>query len=114
METIHDMIAGMALAFNAEAAGDLEAVVQFDITDEEPGDYYLTISEGICKAYEGKHEEPTVTIKTPADVWLKISRGEMNGASAFMMGKFKVSGKMDLLMKMAKLFSPPSEGGRDE
>jgi putative sterol carrier protein len=102
------MIAGMPLAFKADAAGDLDAAVQFDITDEEPGDYYITISQGTCKAFEGKHKEPTVTIKTPADVWLKISRGEMNGAQAFMMGKFKVSGKMDLLMKMAKLFTPPS------
>jgi multimeric flavodoxin WrbA/putative sterol carrier protein len=109
-ETIRDMIAGMPLAFNAEAAGELEAAVQFDITDEEPGDYYITISKGVCTAYEGKHAEPTVTIKTPADVWLKISRGEMNGAQAFMMGKFKVSGKMDLLMKMAKLFSAPPKG----
>jgi putative sterol carrier protein len=50
-----------------------------------------------------------VTIKTPADVWLKISRGELNGATAFMTGKFKVSGKMDLLMKMAKFFTPPAK-----
>jgi multimeric flavodoxin WrbA/putative sterol carrier protein len=109
VETIRDMIAGMPMAFNADEAGDLEAVVQFDITDEQPGDYYLTISKGACKAYEGTHHEPTVTIKTPADVWLKISRGELNGATAFMTGKFKVSGKMDLLMKMAKFFTPPAK-----
>jgi putative sterol carrier protein len=107
VETIRDMIAGMPLAFNAEAAGDLKAVVQFDITDEEPGDYYITISDGTCASYEGKYADPTVTIRTPADVWLKISRGEMNGATAFMTGKFKISGKLDLLMKMAKLFTAP-------
>jgi len=107
VETIRDMIAGMPLAFNADAAGDLKAVVQFDITDEEPGDYYITISDRTCTSYEGKHADPTVTIRTPADVWLKISRGEMNGATAFMTGKFKISGKLDLLMKMAKLFTAP-------
>jgi len=109
-ETIRDLIAGMPLAFNAKAAGDLEAVAQFDITDEEPGDYYITVADGVCHAFEGKHADPTVTIRTPADVWLKISRGEMNGAAAFMKGKYKVSGKLDLLMKMAKLFSGPPKG----
>lgn len=109
IETIRDMIAGMPLAFNAEAAGDLKAVVQFDISDEEPGDYYITISDGICTSYEGKHTDPSVTIRTPSDVWLKISRGELSGATAYMTGKFKVSGKLELLMKMAKLFSAPPQ-----
>jgi len=43
--------------------------------------------------------------KTPADVWLSISRKEMNGAMALMKGKYKASGKMGLLMKMDTLFS---------
>lgn len=107
VETIRDLIAAMPLAFNAEAAGNLHAVVQFDISDEEPGDYYLTVSDGTCEAHEGRHSDPTVTIRTPADIWLKISRGEMSGAAAFVQGKFKASGKLDLLMKMAKLFSAP-------
>ncbi len=108
VETIHDLIAAMPLAFKSEAAGDLEAVFQFDITDEDPGDYYLTIADGICTAYEGTHPDPNATIRTPADVWLKISRGQMNGAAAFMTGKYKVTGNLQLLMKMEKLFSRPS------
>jgi len=41
---------------------------------------------------------------------LKIARGEMSGPTAFMTGKFKVSGSLDLLMKLAKFFSPPAKG----
>ena len=108
VKTIRDLIAGMPGVFNAEAAGDLQAVVQFDIKDEEPGDYYLTISEGVCEAFEGVHPDPQITIHTPAEVWMKISLGEMNGATAFMTGKYKVSGKLDLLMKLASLFTPKS------
>jgi putative sterol carrier protein len=108
METIRDLISSMPLAFNSEAAGELEAVIQFDITDEEPGDYYLSITGGACTAYEGIHPQANATIRTPADVWLKISRGEMNGATAFMTGKYKVTGDLQLLMKMEKLFSAPS------
>jgi putative sterol carrier protein len=85
-------------------------VVQFDVTDEDPGDYFLTVSSGVCTAYEGIHPDPKLTIHTPAEVWLNIARGKMNGATAFMTGKFKVTGSLDLLMKLAKLFSPPKSG----
>jgi putative sterol carrier protein len=108
METIRDLVSSMPLAFNGEAAGDLEAVFQFDVTDEDPGDYYIAISGGTCTAYAGIHANPNATIRTPADVWLKISRGEMNGATAFMTGKYKVTGNLQLLMKMEKLFSRPA------
>lgn len=108
VESIRDLIAAMPLAFNGEAAGELSAVIQFDITDEDPGDYYLAIADGACTAYAGLHANPSATIRTPADVWLKISRGEMNGATAFMTGKYKVTGSLQLLMKMEKLFSRPS------
>ena len=83
-ETIRDVIAGMPLAFDAAAAGDLVATIQFDVTDEEPGDYHVTIDKGVCKAYAGAHPSPTATVHTPADVWLKLVRGELNATNAFM------------------------------
>ena len=49
--------------------------------------------------------DPTLKINTPANVWLKIARKEMNGAMALMTGKYKASGKITLLMKMDKIFS---------
>lgn len=110
VETMRDLVAGMPLAFDGEAAGDIDAVVQFDVKDENPGDYYIIISGKVCSAYEGTHSHPNLTIRTPAEVWLKIARGEMSGATAFMTGKFKVSGSLDLLMKLAKFFSPPAKG----
>ncbi len=109
VETVRDLFGGMPLAFNSEEAGDLEAVFQFDITDEEPGDYYIAITDGTCTAYEGVHANPTTTIHTPGDVWLQISRGELSGAMAFMTGKFKVSGNLQTLMKMEKLFQAPKK-----
>lgn len=48
---------------------------------------------------------PTLTINTPADVWLAVVRKEKNGAMALMTGKYKASGKMGLMLKMDKIFS---------
>ncbi|HIP97427.1 MAG TPA: hypothetical protein EYH32_09475 [Anaerolineae bacterium] len=104
-DTMRDIVAGMALIFNSEAAGDLQAVVQFDVSGAEPGQYYLRIAEGKCAAFEGVHPEPTLTIHTPSEVWLAISRGELDGAQAMMSGQYTVEGDLGLLMRFNRLFS---------
>jgi putative sterol carrier protein len=52
-----------------------------------------------------------LVIKSPADVWLKISRGELDGQKAFMEGRYRVEGDMGLLLKVKKLFAAQAEGG---
>jgi putative sterol carrier protein len=108
-DTMRDMIAGMATVFDPQAAGDLEAVIQFKVTENGAGGYYLDIAQGKCAAYEGEHPAPTLTVNTPADVWMAISRGELNGATALMAGKYSVKGDVGLLMRFEKLFSSAPE-----
>ena len=100
----HDTIAGMPTVFNAEAAGDLSAHIQFDVSGEETGIYYLNIEKGTCTFLEGESPVPTMTIHTPSEVWLAVSRGEMDGQMAFMQQKYTVEGDFSLLMKMNELF----------
>jgi putative sterol carrier protein len=109
-KTIMQALEGMALTFNPEKAENLEAVIQFDLRDDAAGKYYLNIHQGKCTFHKGEHEEPTLTIITPSDVWLKIARKEMSGAVAMMTGKYKTSGDAGILLKMDKIFSrQPSE-----
>jgi len=105
VDTMRDLVAGMAMSLDPDVAGDLDAVIQFRVDGDDPGDYYLEIAQGRCRAYEGEHPRPTLTIRTPADVWMAISRGEMNGATAMLKGKYSVKGNMSLLMRLNKLFS---------
>jgi putative sterol carrier protein len=108
-DTMRDIVSGMAMAFDAEAAGDLQAVVQFDVSGKEPGQYYMHIAEGTCAAFEGVHPDPALTIHTPSEVWMAISSGEMNGATALMTGEYSVKGNLGLLMRFDKLFSAAPE-----
>lgn len=108
--TIMQALEGMTLTFNPEKAENLEAVIQFDLRGDMVGKYYLNIHQGKCTFHKGEYEEPTLTIKTPSDVWLKIARKEMSGAIAMMTGKYKTSGDASILLKMDKIFSrQPSE-----
>jgi len=104
-KTILQAIEGMTLSLDADEAKDLDATIQFHVSGEGGGDYYLSIVNGKCDFSVGVVTDPTLTINTPADVWLKIARKETNGPLALMTGKYKASGKMLLLMKMNKLFS---------
>ncbi len=101
---LKETLAGMPQVFNPDVAGDLVAEIQFHVTGDEPGDYYLSIADGKCTFNEGISRNPSLTIDTPSEIWLKISRGEINGQLAFMTRKYTVKGNMRLLMKFNKLF----------
>jgi putative sterol carrier protein len=107
--TILQAIEGMAFNFNPDEAKDLRATIQFNVSPSASiktgGDYYLNIADGNCIFSTGTTPNPTLTISTPADVWLKIARKEMCGTIALMTGKYTARGKIDLLVKMDKLFS---------
>jgi multimeric flavodoxin WrbA/putative sterol carrier protein len=104
-DTMRDLVAGMAMAFNPQVAGDLEAVVQFNVTGDDAGNYYLDMAGGKCMAYAGEHPAPKMTINTPSDVWMAVGRGELDGAGALMGGKYTVEGDFSLLMRFSEIFS---------
>ena len=100
----HDTIAGMPTVFNADSVGDLSADIQFVVSGEELGVYYLHIEAGACTFHEGESASPTLTIKTPSEIWLAISRDEMDGQAAFMEQKYTVEGDFSLLLKLNEFF----------
>jgi putative sterol carrier protein len=104
-KTVKQAIEGMTLSINPDEAKDLIATIQFHLTGNGDSDYFLNIAGGKCDFIVGVAPDPTLTINTPADVWLKIARKEINGSMALMTGKYKASGKMGLLIKMDKIFS---------
>jgi len=103
--TIRQAIEGMTLSLDTNEAKDVNATIQFNLSGDDAAEYYLTVANGKCDFAEGTAAEADLTIESPADVWLKIARKELNGAMALMTGKYKASGKMGLLMKMDTLFS---------
>jgi multimeric flavodoxin WrbA/putative sterol carrier protein len=104
----HDMklvLRGMAATFNAEAAGNLKAVIQFEVTGKQAGNWFFAIENGKCIFTEGVAANPSLTIKTPSEIWLAIANKEIDGQQALMDGKYKVEGDMVLLMSLKRLFA---------
>jgi len=104
VEDMRLLLRGMAATFTSGAAEDLKAAIQFEVSGKQSGDWFLSIEKGKCTYGEGKMNSPTLTIKTPSEVWRAIANGEMDGQQAFMEGKYTANGDIALLMRMKSLF----------
>ncbi|NLI14551.1 NAD(P)H-dependent oxidoreductase [Pelotomaculum propionicicum] len=111
-DTFRELISGQAAAFNAAAAGNLCADIQFIVGGQEPGNYLLRIADGQCTAHQGTVPAPALTITTPSEIWLKIARGELSGQTAFMQGLYRTEGDFGLLLRMNELFSKKSSSAQ--
>lgn len=106
-DTAAKLIEGMARVFDPEAAGDLQAEIQFDVSGEGGGKWVVSINGGRCEVRKGEAAAPVLTIETPGDVWVKIARGEIDRPKAFMQGLYKAKGDLKVLMRLPQLFGAP-------
>jgi putative sterol carrier protein len=111
-DSIRELIEGMPGAFNPEAAGDLQASIQFLISGSDGGQWVLSISEGRCEVREGRITDPSLTIESPGEVWVKMARGEIERPKALMQDLYKVQGDFALLQRMPQLFGAGRKSGK--
>jgi putative sterol carrier protein len=102
--SIKEVMDGMPDAFQPDKAAGANATIQFNFTGGEPGNYTVKVADGKCEVTEGTADSPTVSINSPSEVWLKIIRRELDGATAFMSGQFTFTGDMGVLMQMQNWF----------
>lgn len=105
MPTSAEISQQMVDRFLPDKAQGVDAIVQFELTGDDGGMFWLNISNGGITANEGVADSPKTTIKSSAEDYLKIATGQMNGMQAVMSGKLKISGDMGVAMKMQTMFS---------
>jgi putative sterol carrier protein len=91
-------------AFLPEKATGIDAVIQFDLSGESGGSWYMTIKDGTLKVDKGKAENPKLTIAADAKDMLDIFTGKLNAMMAFSTQKLKLSGDLNLSMKLMNFF----------
>jgi putative sterol carrier protein len=102
--TAAQIMEGMKGAFQSDKAQGVDAVVQFNLTGEGGGEYYMTIKDGKLDVMPGKAPNPKMTLTADAKDYADIATGKLNAMSAFSSGKLKVGGDMMFAMKFASLF----------
>lgn len=98
------LLESMPDRFNPEKAGDLEAVVGYQIDDTA---YTLLIRNGACLVFPRLLKPCDTLLKAKADDFVAMSTGTLNAQEAFMTGKIQIEGDPLLMQKVAKSFRRP-------
>lgn len=104
MSRVQDLFNKIPSVFNAEAAKDVNAIFQWEITGDGGGNWQVIINEGKCEVKEGIHPSPSVSMKMDIETYFSLVNKQLNPIQAFMTGKLKVSGNIILAQKFQNLF----------
>jgi putative sterol carrier protein len=102
--TVKEFFRQLPQELDAEAAEDVNAVYQFDLSGPQGGQYVLTIHEGTCQVREGTHDDPDVTLSMAGEDCVRVLSGQLSGQAAALSGKLKVSGDLGLALQLRSLF----------
>lgn len=97
-----DLIKKMPQAFVADAASDVNATIQYQISTPA----YVSIKNGTCSVAEGTATGADVTLIIEDEDLVALLKGELNGMTAFMTGKLQVEGDLMLAQRIPNLFDP--------
>jgi putative sterol carrier protein len=93
----------MAQSVDPSKIEDVNATIQFDLSGENGGTYWVSMADGKIESGAGAVDNPSMTLKASADDWAAVVNGEVNAMQAFMSGKLKIQGNMGLAMKLQML-----------
>lgn len=92
----------MMTRFDAEAAGDTDAVFQYLIDGE--AHWNVAVCDGRCEINEGEHSEPSVTLSMDGETLAEVMAGELDGMQAFMEGRIQAEGDIMEATKLTEIF----------
>ena len=102
--SVEQLIRNHELAFQPDRAPEIDAVIQYHLTGDQGGDWIITLKDGACKVAQGIAENPKMSLTADAQEFHDILLGKMDGMAAFMQGKLKLAGDLNLAMKLTSMF----------
>ena len=103
--TISQLMEKMPGAFIPEKAQGVNAVIHFRFTGAEASEWNTIIADGKVAVAQGEPStKATMTLTSDAADYVKLFTGELDGMQAFMQGKLKLGGDLNLAMKLMQMF----------
>ena len=100
-----EVFSAMPGGFVGERAAGINAVIQFDLAGAGGGTWNVTIASQQIQVAEGMAASPTLTLMMAASDYLDMTNGDLSPMTAFMQGKIKIAGDMQLALKIQGLFA---------
>lgn len=102
--SVSEFMDRLGSAIIPEKAAGLDVSIQFKLTGAQAADWVVTIKDAKCTLTQGLAPAPKLTITANSANFVKIFSGQIDPMQAFMQGKLKVTGDMNLAMKLMGLF----------
>jgi hypothetical protein len=103
-DSIESFMTILPMGFNAEAAGDTIATIQFNFEGDVQGSCYFDIRDGKLASKKGAAANASMTINSPFELWMDIMARKADGQQMFMEQKYTVDGDLNLLLRMNEFF----------
>ena len=113
---LREIFTRMPEQFDPAKASDVNAVVQWEITEGPDGStdrWQLTIKDGACTCTEGGEAEPDVTFSVAPIDFVKLIAGAESGPKLFVFGKLRIRGNLMLAARVQGFFRMPGAGAPD-
>lgn len=82
---------------------NLNAIYEFQITDQPESVYQLEFDQGQAIIHSKSEKEPACTLKLKEKHFKKFLTGDLNSTSAFMTGRLKIDGNIGLALKLESM-----------
>ncbi len=102
--TVAGVFERMEEFFQADAAGGVDVVFQFNISGPGGGDWHVIVNDKTCTVGEGAHDKPTTTLKMADDDFMAFVAGKLPAMQAYTSGKLKIEGDLMKSQLVEKLF----------
>ncbi|MFN2188219.1 MAG: SCP2 sterol-binding domain-containing protein [Candidatus Promineifilaceae bacterium] len=103
MMTTSETMQSLPGRFQARLAGNLQAVIQFRLTGEDGGQWFMMIGGGDCSVHEGSHESPDSVITMRASDFVGINDGTVDPVSCFWGGLISLEGSVDAVFALPSI-----------
>lgn len=105
-DKVEQLFTDMKKSFNPEAAKDVYAKYQFDLTGKFGGKWVVAVEDGKYTLDKGtlKGGHATATFHASADDWLAVTNGELDAQKAFLSGRLRIDGDLQKALQLEAIF----------
>ena len=110
LDEVRSSFLRLAERFRPEEAGDLEAAWSIEIAGRAPTT--IEVHGGRCLVSPAAATAPAARLQTDASTWLELVDGRVDGIAAFLAGRLRIEGDLNLALRLETLFRPGADAHR--
>jgi len=104
ISNIDELLADMPKRWLPEKSAGIHAVIQLDLSGDNPQQAQFIIDNGSLDIKPGPAANPNLVLTAKAEDYLAINNGELDAVKAFMQGRIKAKGDLGLALKFQSMF----------